>query len=237
LPQIYYIRSQLNEPVKNNRFALLAASLFLMAALFSCHTQFKTIRNHTGFFVSTHDGAVKMYLPRDTFYELKSHETVLSIGAESGANEVIYGLLTDSMHFDLENISAKYLEQASVDFSLEYYQKLFDKKSTSTTSIHIGNDSSTLLPAASYQKVLIENSLHEFSAPKQMMEELYRIVKPGGAVYIFERMSTPRHPIHQSCGKRLFSEAELTTLMQEAHFRIEKTALFEQVNLFKFSKQ
>lgn len=177
-----------------------------------------------------------MYQPRDQYYGLKAHDTILSIGAESGANEVVYGLLTDSLHFILENISLKYLNQPSVDFSNSYYEKMFAKKNTSTYTIQIGNDSSTLLPASSCRKIIVENSLHEFSDAHRMMKELYRILKPGSDLYIFERLATPKHTVHQSCGKHLYFQDELVALMQKEQFRFVGTSVFVGVNLFTFRK-
>jgi hypothetical protein len=209
----------------------------LLFLCISCQTSFKTINGHDGFFLSSREGIDKMYIPRRNFYELKKHDTLLSIGAEPGANEVIYGLLTDSVNFILENISSKYLNQPEFDFSQSYYEKIFKKKNTSRYTLQIGNDSSTLLPSSAYTKVLIENSLHEFSEPHPMMKEICRILKPGGSLYLFERMSTPRNPIHGSCGRALFSQEGLTNLMQQEHFRFIKTEVFAEVNLFKFQKE
>ncbi len=210
--------------------------VFLLILCVSCVGKFKSIKGHRGFYVSSQEVALKMYQSRNQFYELKKHDTIVSIGAESGCNEVIYGLLTDSLNFILENISSKYLNPKEVDFSKSYYEKMFAKPTTANYTIQIGNDTSTLLPSSSCTKVMVENSLHEFSEPSKMIRELNRILKPGSDLYLFERLSTPKHPIHGACNKRLFSKDELLDLMSKEHFSFVKTEVFEGVNLFKFRK-
>jgi SAM-dependent methyltransferase len=212
---------------------------FILPIVFfsSCLNSFKVFRNEVGFFAKNQQQAVRVYTPRLQFYDLKKNDTLVSIGAESGANEVVYGLLCDSAHFVLENISAKYLCQKYVDFSKSYYEKMFVKKTTATYTIQIGNDSSTLLPSRTFKKVAVENSLHEFSNPQKMMAELYRILKPGAALYLFEALSTPKNAIHGSCNKRLFSRGELLTLMQHEHFVLEKEGESLDVPMFKFRKE
>ena len=114
------------------------------------------------------------------FYQFQKHETIISIGAEDCENEVIYGLMSDSINFILENISAKVLSANQLNEAREFYEEKFHRKNNCTYIIKYGNDTCTLLPNHSVDKVIIENTFHEFSGPQKMLKDVYRILKPNG---------------------------------------------------------
>lgn len=154
------------------------------------------------------------------FYQFQKHETIVSIGAEDCENEIIYGLMTDSANFILENISSKVLSVNQLTETKEFYGEKFNRKNNCTYSIQYGNDTSTLLPNHSVDKVIIENTFHEFSEPQKMLKEVYRILKPNGKLFLYEILGTPKYKIHKHCKLHLYSKEELNTFAQKTDFKI-----------------
>ncbi|MFM2224399.1 MAG: hypothetical protein RJA07_601 [Bacteroidota bacterium] len=154
------------------------------------------------------------------FYQFQKHETVVSIGAEDCENEIIYGLMSDSVNFILENISLKVLSATQLNEAKEFYEEKFHQKNKCTYTIQYGNDTCTLLPNHSVDKVIIENTFHEFSEPLKMLKEVYRILKPNGKLLLNEIIGTPKYCIHKHCKRHLYSKEELKTIAQQANFKI-----------------
>ncbi len=154
------------------------------------------------------------------FYQFQKHETIVSIGAEDCENEIIYGLMSDSVNFILENISAKVLSATQLNESKEFYEEKFHQKNNCSYSIQYGNDTSTLLPSHSVDKVIIENTFHEFSKPLQMLNEIHRILKPNGKAYLYEIIGTTKYSIHKHCRKHLYSKEELNSICNNVNFKI-----------------
>jgi len=220
------------------RFPNTSIYLFILLAVSSCKG-LKMVNGYIGFYCRTPSVVTKLYADRIKFYELQKNETVVSIGADACNNEAVYGSATDSVHFILENITPVYLNQKQLGFSVSYYEKLLSKKNTSTYNIQIGNESSTLLPSSGADKVLIENSFHEFSEPQKMLQEVYRILKPGGNLYLCEALVTEKRSIHKGCGMPLYTKEKLIEVMEKEHFHlvaISETQK-EKAPLFKFSKE
>ena len=140
--------------------------------------------------------------------------------ANPRTNSPIYGLMSDSVNFILENISAKVLSATQLNESKEFYEEKFHQKNNCSYSIQYGNDTSTLLPSHSVDKVIIENTFHEFSKPLQMLNEIHRILKPNGKAYLYEIIGTTKYSIHKHCRKHLYSKEELNSICNNVNFKI-----------------
>jgi predicted methyltransferase len=53
-----------------------------------------------------------------------------------------------------------------------------------------------------------------------MVNEIYRILKTGGKIYIDERLPEKNKTIHQGCKKPMIGEAELIELMEKNGFKL-----------------
>lgn len=206
--------------------------------LFSCRATKKRMDGYIGYYCTSKELAIRSHEDRNAFYGFKKKETVISIGAETCINEVVYGLLTDSVNFILENIpsSSIHFNQPQLDFTIAYYENLFSKKITGIYKIQIGNDSSTLLQSAIADKILIENTFHEFSEPHKMLEDIYRVLKPGGTLLLLEKLSSDKHPTHPDCGKKLFSKEEIIQVMKDHKLDFITSKIEGDVGGLKFIK-
>jgi ubiquinone/menaquinone biosynthesis C-methylase UbiE len=61
---------------------------------------------------------------------------------------------------------------------------------------HLGGIEDLKLPAASLDAALLVDAYHEFSHPAEMLDSLFRSIRPGGRIFLLEfRAEDPRVPI------------------------------------------
>ena len=86
---------------------------------------------------------------------------------------------------------------------------------SSTYQLILGDDKKTHLPDTLFDKVLIINSFHEFSYQKEMLEDISGKLKPTGILYIDETLALKSGELHHNCGKRIYLDEELVSVLKE----------------------
>lgn len=137
------------------------------------------------------------------------NEMVLDIGAGSG-------------NFSLP--IAKKMKQGKVyclDLSSEmtdFLQKKARQNSLQEVIRILHNDASaTGLDDGSIDWVVSGNCMHEMPHPEKILKEMYRVLKPGGAVFIVD--FTDWHGYHDGDAHGPYSVQQLKTLFTEAGFK------------------
>jgi ubiquinone/menaquinone biosynthesis C-methylase UbiE len=161
---------------------LLCFITYLTIAIFSLNAQHGDCKEK--YFDSAKE--VKKLKPLFDFMSLKQGSLVASIGAKSGWFEAAASIYHDSLTFYLEDISAECLNKATVKATINQYAKIKKKSIENKFELVIGSDSATSLPIQLFDHVLMNTSYHHFSKKKQMLEDVKRILKPDGFVYVFE---------------------------------------------------
>ena len=153
------------------------------------------------------------------FIELKPHDSVADIGSYNGYYPSLYSVSTDSIVFYLNDI---------VDEGFAYFDSINNLckniRGTSFTNkfeIILGNDDSTKLPANTFNKVILRDALHHFKHPIKMLEEIKRIIKPNGKIFLFESIINPNIEDQNLCKGSLTND-ELIKLMLENGFTLTK---------------
>jgi ubiquinone/menaquinone biosynthesis C-methylase UbiE len=137
--------------------------------------------------------------------------------------------------FYLQDIDPLNCNQEEIEYGIKYYEKLLQKTISGKFIPIIGIQSETNLPQNLFDKVLIINSLHEFETPEIILQEIQKNLKPNGQLFIEEQIAKFSGEIHEGCGKRLFTEIELTNLLKENNFELKQTYLkSENVAIFQF---
>lgn len=80
-------------------------------------------------------------------------------------------------------------EVISVDIQQEMLDHIFEKSEKfSFTNVrpHLGTVESVQLPENSIDAALMVDAYHEFSHPAEMLQSLYKALKPGGKIYLLE---------------------------------------------------
>jgi ubiquinone/menaquinone biosynthesis C-methylase UbiE len=169
-----------------------------------------------------------------SIYNLQPNETIASIGASSGVWEIWFSSQVEDLTFYLQDIDPLNCNQEEIDYGIKYYEKLLQKTISGKIIPIIGTQTATNLPKNTFDKVLIINSLHEFSSPELILQDIHKILKPNGKLFIEEQIAKFSGEIHEGCGKPLFTESELINLLEKCgfelidrHFKDDLMVIFE----------
>lgn len=96
----------------------------------------------------------------------------------------------------------------------------------------LSTEKDTKLPASAVDGVLLVDAYHEFSFPREMLESIYRALKPGGKVFLLEYRAEdplvpikPLHKMSQKQAKREYAASgfrwlETRDFLPRQHFMI-----------------
>ena len=170
-----------------------------------------------------------------SIYNFQKNETIASIGASSGVWEIWFASQVEDLTFYLQDIDPLNCNQEEIEYGIKYYESLLQKPISGKFIPIIGTQSVTNLPKNIFDKVLIINSLHEFDTPELILQDIRKILKSNGQLFIEEQIATFSGEIHEGCGKRLFTENELINLLKKSDFELKETYLkSENEVIFQF---
>ena len=155
-----------------------------------------------------------------SIYNFQPNETIASIGASSGVWEIWFASQVEDLTFYLQDTDPLNCNQEEIEYGIKYYEKLLQKPILGKFIPIIGTQSKTNLPEKTFDKVLIINSLHEFEMSELILQEIHKILKPNGQLFIEEQLAKFSGEIHEGCGKRLFTENELVKFLKECGFEL-----------------
>ena len=170
-----------------------------------------------------------------SIYNFQPNETIASIGASSGVWEIWFASQVEGLTFYLQDIDPLNCNKEEIDYGVKYYEKLLQKPISGKFIPIVGTQSETNLPKNTFDKILIINSLHEFETPELILQDIHKILKPNGQLFIEEQLAKFSSEIHEGCGKRLFTENELINLLNTSNFELKEIYLrSENVAIFQF---
>lgn len=172
------------------------------------------------------------------FLDPQPDEKIADIGAGSMQWEAQMMVLRDSLTFYCQDIDTTCNNEKQLNRVYDNVYQLRNGQSASKIIQVLGTNTSTNLETNYFDKVFIINTFHEFSERGLMINDIYRILKKGGKVYIEERVSQKGQTIHQGCKKPMIGEPELVKLMENSGFkftekRIMKYSYPDQIYCFK----
>ena len=178
----------------------------------------------------------KTYETNIKYWEVKKGETIASIGAANGNLEVRCSLFVDSINWTLEEIDSSCLNKTEFEKVLNYYQTLANKKVTSNFNLVIGSDTSTNLTPNNYDRVLLINVYHEITKQKEMIAEIYKILKNKGKLVIMERISNKKGKRRKDCPHIMTYEPDFIKLLNEQKFELVSRTEVHSLTYFIFKK-
>lgn len=170
-----------------------------------------------------------VFLSEVQLYEFKAGETIADIGAGSGYFEIVLSRFCDSLQVyanDIDSVSISHLTT-----QLKFLD-LNDERNITYNTV-LGNAKSSLLPSASFDKVIIRNTFHHFTYPIEMLEDCKRIMKKGAKLFIVDILvdEVDRSPACMLHLSRTVFLNYLTTngfvLTKETNLEYDKFKLFE----------
>lgn len=164
---------------------------------------------------------LKSYRPIYTFHK---KEKLASIGAGSGEREIIYSMMDDSIEFYLQELNPVCLQPEDLSLTIRQGYQIAGRTSSATFIPVRGKEKETRLPERFFDKIIIENSLHEFTYPNEMLISIRSNLKKEGSLFIWELIARRQGQKHKGCRQPLFTEERLLNLLDTNGFRmVEKT--------------
>ncbi len=174
-----------------------------------------------------------------SLYDFRAGDAVASIGAGSGSKEVVYSMMADSLVFYLQDIDSTCLTSRRIKSTITLLYSAAHRTPTATFITTIGTEKGTKLPIAFFDKAIIENTLHELTYPKSLLQSIHTNLKKDGFLYIQDLIARKPGEKHRGCKKPLFTEQALVQLLDETGFRLlNVTEVFKnnaQHRSYKFS--
>ncbi len=171
-------------------------------------------------------------------YRIKSGDVVADIGAASGWKDGIFSVILDSVTFYIEDIDTNLLNKDQFNKVVKYYTSVRDKPQTNTFHMVLGTKKSTNLPDSLFDKVIMENTLHELSNPFRMISDISWKLRPGGKLLINEDFSN-RYKVRyvSGCGTRAYTLKDAVEIMELSGLYLtnmsEPENSFENVLIFE----
>ena len=193
--------------------------IFLFVTVYPLAAQRLTrIKDYCGLYFRSMSDLLQQKQEELAFYQFRPGQVVASIGAQCCHWEAAFAATGDSLQFYLQDIDSAYFNARQADFSWHYYDSLRGRPMTSSYQLVLGNEQSTGLPSGRFDKILIINSFHEFTAPAAMLADIRDKLKPEGLLYIDE--SVPRKPgqLHGICKHPMLTPEELNAVLTENGF-------------------
>lgn len=125
------------------------------------------------------------------FLNIQKGDVVTEIGAGDGINIGVMSILLDSINFVAQDIDSKILNQKEYKKLINKYQKYRTKPQNNTFELVIGTMTSSNLPDNKFDELFIVNSFHDFDKQDEMLDDIYKKLKPNGRFILLEGFSFP----------------------------------------------
>lgn len=176
-----------------------------------------------------------------SIYDFHAGDTVASIGAGGGSKEIIYSMMADNLVFYLQDINEGCLTPEIVRATVSELYNAAGLIATATFIPIIGTETETRLPNQAFDKIIIENTLHELTQPGEVLASVRTNLKPGGYLYIEDFMAKRPRQKHRGCRKPLFTEEALIQLLDSSGFQLLESVFTYAGNtdskIYKFARK
>lgn len=153
-------------------------------------------------------------------YNFRQNEVIASVGAGSGSKEVVYSMMADSITFYLQDINPVCLTPENLKTTVSRLYAAGGRTCTATFIPIIGTAQETRLPRQFFDKIIVENTLHELTHPSDLLVSLRANLKPDGYLFIEDLVAKRPGQKHRGCGKPLYTEDALVELLDLNGFRL-----------------
>jgi ubiquinone/menaquinone biosynthesis C-methylase UbiE len=178
--------------------------------------------------VFTKDNAKKTFQPLIEFLEVKPGMAVADVGAGSGALTVIMATQLDSCSVHIQDIDRDVLQQKNVDKMIAYYSKRLGYQLGVRNQFHLvyGSTTQSNLPDGSLDVIYSNATMHAFSEPDVMLQDLRKKLKPTGKIFIRDSFRGDHNEgqfcSDSKCGQPLYTISEFLAKMTKNGFQLTK---------------
>lgn len=178
--------------------------------------------------VFTIDDAKKTFQPIAEFLEIKPGMAVADVGAGSGALTVIMATQFDSCLVYIQDIDRTILQQKNVDKMIAYYSKQLGNKLGVRNQFFLvyGSTTQSSLPSDSLDLIFSNATMHAFTAPDAMLQDLRKKLKRTGKIFIRDSFrgdhNESQYCSDSKCGRPLYRIDEFLAKMAKNGFQLIK---------------
>ena len=140
-----------------------------------------------------------------SLYDLQPRQTIASVGAGGGNKEILYSMLAYSLVFYLQDIDTTCLSKSVLPITIQQHYAATGQVCDDTFISVLGTETDTKLPKRFFDKVLIENTLHELTKPAEILQSIRNSLKPEGFLFVEDFIAHKPGQRHRGCGKVLYT--------------------------------
>lgn len=154
------------------------------------------------------------------FIQPAAGEVIADVGSYDGLYPVMYALFSDSVAFYINDNDTSHFKD--VDTLCLLGTRVTGKPITSRFYFTVASDTATNLPAYTFDKIIVRETLHHFSNKDKMLRDIKTRLKPGGKLVLFEPVVPGSGEIDSPC-TGLMHINELMDLMEANGFALQRT--------------
>lgn len=182
-------------------------------------------------YAANKDSAYRSVATDLKFIAPAGRDTIADVGSYDGSFPLYYSIFTDSVVYYLNDV---------VPDGFTFFDSLKaictkTKGQALNNEFHIvmGEETSTKLPTGLFNKVIIREALHHFSNKDEMLEDIKRIIKAQGHLFLFEPVKTPGMDQRNLC-KGVMTREEFFGLMNRHGFKLAREGQNEETGWYEF---
>lgn len=162
------------------------------------------------------------------FLNLSISDKIADIGTSSGYSLLPIANKYPEIIFTVEDIDSNILNRKKL---LKTIKRFEYKTVLEQFNIVYGTETSTNLPSATFNKVLLFDVIHEFSDRNRMLQDVKRILTNNGSVFIEEILVHKPIKKDRICNYPFFTEDAFKALMMQNKFILIKEKItFDTIN-------
>lgn len=170
---------------------------------------------------------------------IEKGDVIADVGAAWAYKDFGMSVLTDSVSYYIQDIKSQYIDEQELIKAVSNYPNINNKSSANSFHLIIGNERRTNLPDSSFDVIMLNNSLHEFTYVNDMIKDIYLKLKPNGKLVVDESFSTLMQPhAIKGCFIIAYTQDEIVNLMSSHSLYITKKMIPEnhERNVLIFEK-
>lgn len=153
------------------------------------------------------------------FLNLSSKDTIADIGTGAGNSLIPIANGCGDCKFIVEDIDSL---TCNKEVLAKRITKTGNKTSIENFSFYYGSEKTTNLPSMAYNKVLIFDVIHEMTYRKEMLNDIKRILHPGGSVFIEEILVHKKIKKDKVCNYPFLTEQAFKQLLSDNNLLIKR---------------
>ena len=174
------------------------------------------------------------------FLDLKTTDSIADIGTGTGYSLAQIAGEYPGVYFTVEDIDSSECNRKKM---LKEIRRWGNKANIDQFSFHYGTETSTGLPANSYNKVMMFNLVHELTYKTEMLNDIRKILSSEGVILAEEILVRKKTKKDKNCNYPYLTEDEFKKVMADNKFILKREKMFydsehnRYLKLFEYSPE